>query len=142
MIHNHIRLSDGRKLGFAEFGDPMGKPVFYFHGFPGSRPQAKGDVLELANALGIDRFSILGVSGGGPCAAACACRIPQFLKAVGIVCGMGPVDAPGLIQNMPRMYCGDLHLAARLSAIFAALHAFSTLFFRHYPERMLSSVSG
>jgi pimeloyl-ACP methyl ester carboxylesterase len=32
-----IRLRDGRKLSFAEYGDPAGRPVFFFHGFPGSR---------------------------------------------------------------------------------------------------------
>jgi pimeloyl-ACP methyl ester carboxylesterase len=40
-ICNRITLSDGRKLGFVEFGDLKGKPVFYFHGFPGSRLEAK-----------------------------------------------------------------------------------------------------
>ncbi len=33
-------LKDSRFLGFAEYGDPHGKPVFYFHGFPGSRLEA------------------------------------------------------------------------------------------------------
>ena len=37
MSSNTIRLDDGRILGFLECGDPDGKPVFYFHGFPGSR---------------------------------------------------------------------------------------------------------
>jgi pimeloyl-ACP methyl ester carboxylesterase len=32
-----IILRDGRRLGFAEYGDPSGKPVFHFHGYPGSR---------------------------------------------------------------------------------------------------------
>jgi pimeloyl-ACP methyl ester carboxylesterase len=32
-----IKLTDGRVLGYAEFGDPSGKPVLFFHGFPGSR---------------------------------------------------------------------------------------------------------
>ncbi|MCX7745847.1 MAG: alpha/beta hydrolase [Clostridia bacterium] len=27
-----IKLADGRNLSFFEFGDPKGKPVFYFHG--------------------------------------------------------------------------------------------------------------
>lgn len=30
-------LPDGRKLSYAEFGDPTGYPVIYFHGFPGCR---------------------------------------------------------------------------------------------------------
>lgn len=35
--NNIITLSDGRKLGYAEYGDPNGKPIFLFHGNPGSR---------------------------------------------------------------------------------------------------------
>lgn len=30
-------LDSGRRLGYAEYGDPGGHPLFYFHGFPGSR---------------------------------------------------------------------------------------------------------
>jgi len=32
-----LTLTDGRQLAYAEFGDPAGKPVFFFHGIPGSR---------------------------------------------------------------------------------------------------------
>lgn len=32
-----IKLADGRTLGYAELGDPSGKPLFFFHGFPASR---------------------------------------------------------------------------------------------------------
>jgi pimeloyl-ACP methyl ester carboxylesterase len=35
-----IRLADGRALGFAEFGEPLGFPCLYFHGWPGSRLEA------------------------------------------------------------------------------------------------------
>ena len=35
-----LQLKDGRQIGFAECGDPNGSPVFYFHGFPGSRLEA------------------------------------------------------------------------------------------------------
>ncbi len=40
MLHQEnqtMTLSDGRKLGYAEYGDPKGKPVLLFHGWPGSR---------------------------------------------------------------------------------------------------------
>lgn len=123
------RLRDGRMLGYAEYGDPQGRPLLYFHGFPSSRleatlaePVAKalnirliaidrpgfglsdfkpgrtladwpGDVGELADGLGLNRFAVVGVSGGGPYALACATLIPQRLSAVGIVCGLGPLAA-------------------------------------------------
>lgn len=32
-----IRLSDGRHLGYAEYGDPRGRPLLYFHGGVSSR---------------------------------------------------------------------------------------------------------
>lgn len=30
-------LRDGRRLAYDEYGDPSGRPIFYFHGGPGSR---------------------------------------------------------------------------------------------------------
>ena len=50
-----------------------------------------GDVAELANALGIDRFSVQGASGGGPYALACAYRLADRLLACGVIAGLGPI---------------------------------------------------
>jgi pimeloyl-ACP methyl ester carboxylesterase len=47
------------------------------------------DVTALADKLGIDQFSVAGVSGGGPYAIACAYKIPNRLIACGIVAGAG-----------------------------------------------------
>lgn len=52
-------LSNGRQLGYAEYGDPNGFPIFFFHGFPGSRLQV-GDFHTVAHIkhcrfFGIDR---------------------------------------------------------------------------------------
>jgi pimeloyl-ACP methyl ester carboxylesterase len=175
---SHIILPDGRRLSFAEFGDRQGKAVFYFHGFPGSRLEAKladetardthvrfigidrpgygfssfkaartvvdwaDDISRLADALGIERFSVLGVSGGGPYAAACAFKIPQRLDAAGIICGMGPVDRAGLMQSMPWMYRQGLRLADRFPAIATVIFAFSAFFFRYSPGLMLTILAG
>jgi len=35
-----VSLSDGRRLAYAEYGDPQGHPTLYFHGLPGSRLEA------------------------------------------------------------------------------------------------------
>ena len=32
-----FQRADGSKLAYAEYGDPEGNPVLYFHGSPGSR---------------------------------------------------------------------------------------------------------
>ena len=36
-----LRLRDGVSLGYAEFGDPAGVPILFFHGIPGSRAIAR-----------------------------------------------------------------------------------------------------
>ena len=36
-MNQTITLPDGHQLGFAEYGDPKGTPVFFFHGLPGNR---------------------------------------------------------------------------------------------------------
>ena len=53
----------GRAVGFAEWGDPDGRPVVAFHGGPGSRLMAVG-CEELADELGL-RIVILERPGFG-----------------------------------------------------------------------------
>lgn len=131
-----IQLKDGRKLGFIEYGDSEGKPIFFFHGWPGSRYSGKeadeaakkisvrvistdrpgiglsdfkkdrklldwpDDVVELADYLMIKRFSLMGVSGGGPYAAVCAYKIPQRIIKTGIIVGLAPVHVKGNLDGM------------------------------------------
>ncbi|MBP9690928.1 alpha/beta hydrolase [Candidatus Woesebacteria bacterium] len=37
MSDHTFKLKDGRKLGYAQYGDPKGKPLFFFHGWPSTR---------------------------------------------------------------------------------------------------------
>lgn len=46
-----ITLHDGRVLAFAEYGIPGGKPVFFFHGTPGSRLFRPPD--EITSRMGV-----------------------------------------------------------------------------------------
>jgi pimeloyl-ACP methyl ester carboxylesterase len=46
-----ICLQDGRSLAYEEYGDLQGKPVFFFHGAPGSRTFHPWD--ELTRRLGV-----------------------------------------------------------------------------------------
>lgn len=146
---SQIKLRDGRLLGYAEYGKADGKPLFYFHGLPGSRLDAKlmepvsertnariiaidrpgfglsdflpgrrlldwpDDVCQLADALRLDRFSVIGVSGGGPYVAVCALKIPDRLHSAGIVCGLGPPDVPGATRGMKGLGRFGLYLSRR-----------------------------
>lgn len=58
------------------------------------------DVVHLANHLGLARFTVVGVSGGGPYAAACAYSIAERLDAVGIVSGVAPLEDSLLVDGM------------------------------------------
>lgn len=59
------------------------------------------DVRQLADTLGWDRFPVLGVSGGGPYALACAARLGERIERAGLVAGMAPVDNPAATRGMP-----------------------------------------
>ena len=48
-----MELSDGRRLGYAEYGNFNGKPVFYIHGSLGSRLEAAFVEEEKVMDLGI-----------------------------------------------------------------------------------------
>jgi pimeloyl-ACP methyl ester carboxylesterase len=57
---------------------------------------AADDVRAIADALGIDRFAVIGRSGGGPHALACAALLPDRVTRVASLVGLAPYDAPGL----------------------------------------------
>jgi pimeloyl-ACP methyl ester carboxylesterase len=77
------------------------------------------DVLVLADHLGIKRFAIIGVSGGGPYAAVCAYRIPKNrLTRVGIAVGVSPTKA------IEEIFLG-MSLMARLA--WSSYHRFPFL---------------
>ena len=55
-----------------------------------------GDVAACADELGIQRFAVSGVSGGGPHALAIAARLPERVTRVACVVGGAPYDAEDL----------------------------------------------
>jgi pimeloyl-ACP methyl ester carboxylesterase len=140
-IEGAIVLPDGRRLGFAEFGAPNGKPVFWFHGTPGARrqipPEARraaqqrgvrligidrpgvgdstphlytsfracaDDIAAAADCLGLGRFGLIGLSGGGPYVLACAHALPERVVAGAVLGGvapaLGPEAAPGGLVSL------------------------------------------
>lgn len=177
MTDNTVTLRDGRQLGFARVGDPGGMPLFYFHGFPGSRLEAlfaekaatdlgvcligvdrpgyglsdgkpgrqlgdwPCDVCELADALDMDRFSVIGVSGGGPYAAACAWKMPQRLSRVAIVCGLGPLETAEAFRGMIALNRLGLGLCQRVSWLIRPLLAPFFMGLRLAPEHAISHLT-
>jgi pimeloyl-ACP methyl ester carboxylesterase len=71
------------------------------------------DVTALADAVGLDRFAVLGNSGGGPYVAACAAKIPGRLRAAVIVSGGWRMDWPEARKGLPVPNRVMLFLARR-----------------------------
>lgn len=62
-----LRLSDGRLLEYAVYGDPHGKPLLYFHGFLGSHHQgALVDACARRNGLRIIAPNRPGIGRSSP----------------------------------------------------------------------------
>lgn len=90
-------------------------------GYGGSTPlpgrdvaSAAADVAAVANALGIDQFAVMGHSGGGPHALACAALLPDRVLGAVIVAGLAPFGADGLdwFAGMATSGVTSLHAAA------------------------------
>jgi len=60
---------------------------------------AARDVEALSEHLGIQRFAVMGHSGGGPHALACAALLPEHVVAAVSIAGLAPLDADGLLWN-------------------------------------------
>jgi pimeloyl-ACP methyl ester carboxylesterase len=133
---NSIKLPDGRVLGYAEYGDSLGYPIFYFHGGQESRLSSKfmdstakklniriispdrpgvgistfqenrqfldwgNDIAELADFLGLNKYSIFGLSGGAPHVLACLISDSSRIENASIVSGATPYDYKGTLKGM------------------------------------------
>lgn len=58
------------------------------------------DAVTLADSLGVKKFAVMGVSGGGPFALACAYRFPERVTFAAMVSGVGQLALPGSIREM------------------------------------------
>lgn len=54
------------------------------------------DIRAVLDELSIDRAYVIGWSGGGPHALACAARLPERVRGTAILAGVAPYPAPGL----------------------------------------------
>jgi pimeloyl-ACP methyl ester carboxylesterase len=135
-LEGNIAVGDDRQIGFAEFGDPQGRAIFWLHGTPGARRQIPmearvyaeqrqirligvdrpgigsstpyqydtvfafaEDLRTIADTLGIDRFEVIGLSGGGPYTLACAAAMPDRVVAAGVLGGVAPVRGVDAISG-------------------------------------------
>lgn len=156
-----LSLTSGQKLCYAEYGDPEGLPLLYFHGWPSSRLQGfplegvcrelgvrliapdrpgvgQSDlvpgrtlqdwppvVAELADSLGIEKFLVMGVSGGGPYAVATAAALPERVIRAAVVCGAPPLAEFSDRSEMMLPYRALLKIRPHAPFLIPAILRFS-----------------
>lgn len=168
---------DGRRIVFAEGGDPAGTAVFALHGTPGNRhqlllladeqaralgirlicPDRPGygyssfvtdrrlasypdDVEAIATHLGLDEFGVLGASGGGPHALACAHRLGDRLVGCSLAAGVGPLEHPEAAREMMRVNQWNRRLALRAPAVLTAATKLVLRMEHRWPERAIATM--
>ena len=92
------------------------------YGFSDPLPERRvvdwaADVATLADTLGIRRFRVLGLSGGGPYALACAATLRDRVVRVSLVSALGPLDTPESTVGMMLPNRVLLRLVRRAPAI-------------------------
>jgi pimeloyl-ACP methyl ester carboxylesterase len=104
------------------------------------------DIAHLADRLGIDTFDVIGVSGGAPCALACAHELPQRVSSVALVAGLGPVCETSLRHDMSGFARLAFYLGNRFPRLFATAVGWPTVqLSRRRPDlliRLLAALGG
>lgn len=99
------------------------------------------DVEEAAEALGLTRFSVIGSSGGGPYALACAYELPERVTRAGLISGVGSYDAPGATQGMRWQNRLGFQFGARFPSLARLIMSSMERQLRRDPERTLNAIA-
>jgi pimeloyl-ACP methyl ester carboxylesterase len=75
--------------------------------------EAVPDVEDLAAALGLDDFSVIGLSGGTPYALACLYRLGARVRTTTVISGVGPMRLRGALAGMDRQRRVALEIGSR-----------------------------
>ncbi len=100
-----------------------------------------GDVEQVADQLGVDRFSVVGSSGGGPYALACAYRLPDRVGRAAVISGVGPYHVPGITRGMRWQNRIAFRWGARWPALPRALMRSMRRNIQARPERTVEAIA-
>jgi pimeloyl-ACP methyl ester carboxylesterase len=98
------------------------------------------DIAQLADALGLEKFRVAGVSGGAPYAAACAHAMPDRVLVAGLVSGLVPrAWLKGMPDRAPFLRALYMLASLRGIALIPPLALFAWLA-RHRPRVCLNGL--
>ncbi len=103
---------------------------------------AAADVRAIADALGIEKFSVVGRSGGGPHALACAALLGDRVRSAAVLVGLAPSDAKdlGWYDGMARTNVREYKAVASGRAEVARSLAAQAEAVRADPESLLHTL--
>jgi pimeloyl-ACP methyl ester carboxylesterase len=104
-FHRGLRLISHDRPGYAASARLPGRHVGH----------VAGDVAAIADQLGVARFGVSGVSGGGPHALACAALLPDRVVACAAIASPAPYDAEELdwAEGMVGMNSVEIEILAQ-----------------------------
>jgi pimeloyl-ACP methyl ester carboxylesterase len=94
--------------------------------------------VAIADHFGIERFSVLGYSGGGTYALACAQKIPERLGTVILVSSTGPHDVGGLTDDINSNSLQFMQLCANRPVLGALASRSMGFMARWFPGRLIA----
>ena len=99
------------------------------------------DVAQLADSLGLEKFSLLGMSAGGVYALACAHGLPDRIYRTGIAGTLAPMDQREVLKDMNWLSRNAFRLMSRDSVLARRLVGQLLGFcFKHYPRQLISGM--
>jgi pimeloyl-ACP methyl ester carboxylesterase len=93
------------------------------------------DVGQLADHLGLDRFGVIGVSGGGPHSLVCAALMPDRVTVAGVVSGVGPLAPAGSEDGMMTTNVFITRVGRRAARPLEGVFGVMTRVQRRWPEQ-------
>jgi pimeloyl-ACP methyl ester carboxylesterase len=116
------------------------------YGFSDPWPEASlldcaGDFVWVADDLGLERFAALGISGGAPYVLALGVLVPERLRGVAIVSGLGVLDRPDALEEMSEGNVAEIKMAMDSPDDLAAAHREDARAIRDDPEVIFAGLS-
>jgi pimeloyl-ACP methyl ester carboxylesterase len=102
-LEGNIAVGDDRQIGFAEFGDPQGRAVFWLHGTPGARRQIPMEARVYAEQrqirlIGVDRP---GIGSSTPYQYDTALAFADDMRTIADTLGIDKMEVIGLSGGGP-----------------------------------------